>query len=231
MSERLAQGLRAVCSLLLGGPAATRRARPQPRGSERRRCPSVLGSASPSIVRPPAPPAPCVAPRTAASPCRRGGGGRSRRGPDDTEGTCSCAPPPRCLRRVRVAEADVTGRASGDDVSRAVDEDQRSLFRCQDVGPLAVNVRQMAVVRLDNVGERNRLRALRALHLHVTPRSPVSSGGPGRAPMGEMPLRQAGRSMERGDQDGITVTDEVSRESSAILAGDRLLARATGRWP
>jgi len=49
--------------------------------------------------------------------------------------------------------------------------------------------------------------------------------------MGEVPLRQAGRSMERGDQDGITVTDEVSRESSAILAGDRLLARATGRWP
>ena len=38
MSERLAQGLRAVCSLVLGGPAATRRARPQPRGSERRHC-------------------------------------------------------------------------------------------------------------------------------------------------------------------------------------------------
>jgi hypothetical protein len=36
----------------------------------------------------------------------------------------------------RVAEADVTGRASGDDVPRAVDEDQRSLLRCQDVGRL-----------------------------------------------------------------------------------------------
>src|SRR4029453_13771841 len=32
----------------------------------------------------------------------------------------------------RVAEADVTGRASGDDVPRAIDEDQRSLLRCQD---------------------------------------------------------------------------------------------------
>src|SRR4029453_1514615 len=68
----------------------------------------------------------------------------------------------------RVAEADVTGRALGDDVTRAIDEDQRSLFRCQDLRSLAVNVRQMAVVRLDNVGERNRLRALRALHLHVS---------------------------------------------------------------
>ena len=34
--------------------------------------------------------------------------------------------------------------------------------------------------------------------------------------MGEMPLRLAGRSMERGDEDGITVMDEVSQESSAI---------------
>ena len=41
----------------------------------------------------------------------------------------------------RVAEANVTGRASGDDVPRAVDEDQRSLFRCEDVRALAVNVR------------------------------------------------------------------------------------------
>jgi hypothetical protein len=74
----------------------------------------------------------------------------------------------------RVAEADVTGRASGDDVARAIDEDQRSLLRCQDVGALAVNVLQMAVLRFDDVGERNGLSALRALHLHVTPRSPVS---------------------------------------------------------
>jgi hypothetical protein len=29
-------------------------------------------------------------------------------------------------------------------------------------------VRRMAVVRLDYVGERNRLRALRAIHLHMT---------------------------------------------------------------
>jgi hypothetical protein len=80
----------------------------------------------------------------------------------------------------RVAEADVTGRASGNDVTGAVDEDQRSLLRCQDVRALAVNVRQMAVGRLDDVGQRDRLGALRALHLRVTPRSPVSSGGPGR---------------------------------------------------
>jgi len=56
-------------------------------------------------------------------------------------------------REFRVAEADITGRASGDDVTRAIDEDQRSLLRCQDMRALAVNVRQMAVVRLDNVGE------------------------------------------------------------------------------
>src|SRR5215475_8148825 len=64
----------------------------------------------------------------------------------------------------RVAVANVTGRASGDDLPRAVEEDQCSLFRCQDLRSLAVNVRQMAVVRLDDVGERNRLRALRAVH-------------------------------------------------------------------
>jgi len=40
----------------------------------------------------------------------------------------------------RVSVADVTGRASGDDVTRAVDEDQRSLFRCEDLRSLAVNV-------------------------------------------------------------------------------------------
>jgi hypothetical protein len=33
------------------------------------------------------------------------------------------------------------------------------------------------VVRLDDVGEGNGLRALRALHLHVTPRSPVAPPG------------------------------------------------------
>jgi hypothetical protein len=37
--------------------------------------------------------------------------------------------------------------------------------------------------------------------------------------LGEMPLRQAGRSMERDDEDGITVrasADDVSQESSTI---------------
>ena len=37
----------------------------------------------------------------------------------------------------RVAEADVTDRASGDDVPRAVGEDERSPLRCQDVRTLA----------------------------------------------------------------------------------------------
>jgi len=41
-----------------------------------------------------------------------------------------------------VAKADVAGRASGDDMTRAVHEDQRALLRCQDVGALAVHVRQ-----------------------------------------------------------------------------------------
>jgi hypothetical protein len=73
---------------------------------------------------------------------------------------------------LRVAEADVTGRASGDDVARAVDEHQRSLLRRQDLRSLAVNVRQTAVVQLDDVGECNRLRARRAIRLHETRRIP-----------------------------------------------------------
>src|SRR5499426_4585658 len=46
-----------VYSSLHGGPSETQRARLQPRGSGRRRCPSVLGSASPSVARPPVRPA------------------------------------------------------------------------------------------------------------------------------------------------------------------------------
>ena len=75
-------------------------------------------------------------------------------------------------REFRVAEADVTGRASGDDVPRAVEEDQRSLFRCEDLRSLAVNVRQMAVVRLDDVGDCDQLPAFRALD-----RTKRASGG------------------------------------------------------
>src|SRR5262245_10865248 len=67
------------------------------------------------------------------------------------------------------AEGDVTGRALGDDVTRTVGEDQCSFFRCQDLRSLAINVRETAVGRLDGVGGRNRLGALRALHLHVAP--------------------------------------------------------------
>src|SRR5215475_13123215 len=71
-----------------------------------------------------------------------------------------------------VAQADATGRAPDDDVARAVDEHQRSLLRRQDLRSLAVNVRQTAVARLDDVSEHNRPRALRAIHLHEASRVP-----------------------------------------------------------
>src|SRR5262245_28864283 len=72
----------------------------------------------------------------------------------------------------RVAEADVTRRTPGDDMLPAIEKDQRSLVGCQGMRSVAVRMRQTAVLRLDDVGERNRLRALRAIHLHETPRSP-----------------------------------------------------------
>src|SRR5262249_61263385 len=58
----------------------------------------------------------------------------------------------------RGAKADVTGRALGDDVARAVDDDQRLLRRCKALRSFAVNVQQTAVGRLDGIGECNRLR-------------------------------------------------------------------------
>jgi len=42
-------------------------------------------------------------------------------------------------------EAEVTSRTVGDDVRRAVHEHQCPLFWAQDIGPFAVNMRQMAV--------------------------------------------------------------------------------------
>ena len=63
----------------------------------------------------------------------------------------------------RVAEADVTRRTPGDDMPPAIEKDQRSLVGCQGMRSLAVHVRQTAVRRFNDVGERNRLRALRAL--------------------------------------------------------------------
>src|SRR5215813_13320313 len=75
--------------------------------------------------------------------------------------------------------------------------EQGPLFRSQGLRPLTVHMRQITVGRLDDVGERDRLGALRALHLHVTPRSPVSIRCPGRVtsrpgvrsrtPLGETP--------------------------------------------
>src|SRR5262245_6480273 len=76
------------------------------------------------------------------------------------------SPPQDVCGELVVAEADVTRRASGDDLPRAVDEDQGSLLRCQNFGSLAVNVRQKAVVRLDDVRQRDRLRAPGAVYLH-----------------------------------------------------------------
>jgi len=97
----------------------------------------------------------------------------------------------------RHPEAQVTAQAVGGSMPGAVDEEQGALFRGQHAGALAVQVGQTAVGRLDDVGERDRLGALRALHLHVTPRSPVSIRCPGRVtsrpgvrsrtPLGETP--------------------------------------------
>src|SRR6516165_5223974 len=71
----------------------------------------------------------------------------------------------------RHPETQVAVQAEGDGVAEAVDEQQGALFDGQHAGALAVHVRQTAVGRLDDVGERDRLGALRALHLHVTLRS------------------------------------------------------------
>src|SRR5262249_36283982 len=54
--------------------------------------------------------------------------------------------------------------AVGDGVTEAVGEEQSILFRGQHAGARAVNMRQTALVRLDGIGERDRLGALRAVH-------------------------------------------------------------------
>src|SRR5262249_45581743 len=65
---------------------------------------------------------------------------------------------------LRVAVRDVTGRAPGNDVTRAVKEDERPLLRRQGVRSLAINMRQTPIARLDDVGERDRLAALPAVY-------------------------------------------------------------------
>src|SRR5499427_3040717 len=74
-------------------------------------------------------------------------------------------------------ETQVTAQAVGGGMPEAVDKEQGALFRGQHAGALAVYVRQTAVGRLDDVGERDRLGALRALDLHATPPC-LSSGIP-----------------------------------------------------
>jgi hypothetical protein len=44
--------------------------------------------------------------------------------------------------KLHEAEAEATGQASNDDVIRAVDEEQVTLFRCQASGPRTFDVRQ-----------------------------------------------------------------------------------------
>src|SRR5215510_14493862 len=73
--------------------------------------------------------------------------------------------------KFRHPETQVTAQAVGGGMPEAVDKEQGALFRGQHAGAIAVHVGQTAVGRLDDVGERDRLGALRALHLHVTPRS------------------------------------------------------------
>src|SRR5262245_38129426 len=65
----------------------------------------------------------------------------------------------------RGADAAATGRALGEDVLRAIDEDQGTLFRGQRERSLTVHMRQASVMRLDDVGQPDGLRALGALHL------------------------------------------------------------------
>src|SRR5262245_37456980 len=97
----------------------------------------------------------------------------------------------------RHPETQVTVQAVSGSMPGAVDKEQGALFRGQHAGALAVHVIQTAVGRLDDVGERDRLGALVALHLHVTPRSSVlgcspaaSTSRPGvrnPTPLGETP--------------------------------------------
>ena len=54
---------------------------------------------------------------------------------------------------------------------QAVDEEERTLLQGQRVGPGAIGVRQMAVMRFDDVAEGDRLGAPRVLHMRFVPGS------------------------------------------------------------
>jgi len=56
----------------------------------------------------------------------------------------------------RHAEADVAAQAVGDGVIQAVDKEERTLLQGQRVGPGAIEVRQTAVMRFDDVAEGDR---------------------------------------------------------------------------
>src|SRR5262245_61241219 len=88
------------------------------------------------------------------------------------------APAQDVYGKSRVVEADVTDWASDDDVVPAESEEQRPLLRRQAVRTSAVTMRQKAAIRLDDVGQRNRLRALGALCWHAAPRSSMGVSRP-----------------------------------------------------
>jgi hypothetical protein len=54
------------------------------------------------------------------------------------------------------SEALIAGQAASDDVRRAVEQEEGPLLHGQGVGPLAVEMRETAVGRLDDVSERDR---------------------------------------------------------------------------
>src|SRR5262245_10850958 len=122
------------------------------------------------------------------------------------------APAQGVCGKSHVVEADVTARASGDDVVPAESDDQRPLHRRQAVRSFAVPMRQKAAIRVDDVGNRNWTGALRARYLHVAPRSSMGrfpgrrflpTGVRSQIPLGE-PTFVCGRSTGRGTADHTT---------------------------
>jgi hypothetical protein len=102
----------------------------------------------------------------------------------------------------REAQADIAGIAVSHVVVRAMHENQLTLFRSQGRGPVAFHVGQTPVDELNGISDRERPRALCALHPHrVTAsqespwRIPVTGGGvhPRKASPGERSWRQRRR--------------------------------------
>src|SRR5262245_13453472 len=92
----------------------------------------------------------------------------------------SAASPKRISGKFCKTKAEATGQALRDDMIGTVDEQKGALVHGQRSGSRTVHMRQTAPGGVDDVAERDQLEALRTLHLHGTPRSTVSSGGPGR---------------------------------------------------